>query len=121
MLYFEHKGETTTFGFQISYGGELNVIIPKGTEVLFKLKNGETLTLTTMNDAAPISQASPYGVVTFYTYIMELTGENVNRLAKMEVSDIRYPDGKGGFLDYEANRKWRRIIMEGAECMSEHL
>ena len=121
MLYFEHKGGNTTFGFQITYNGELNVIIPKGTEILFKLENDETVALTTANDAAPISQVSPYGVITFYTYVMELTEENVNKLAKIAISDIRYPDGKGGFIDYKSNRKWKRIIMKGAECMSEQL
>lgn len=121
MLFFEHKNGTTKFGFRIAYGGELNVVMPKGTKISFKLENGETISLTTIDDVAPISQVSSYGVATAYTYIMELNKEEVSKLANIKVTHIRYPDAKGGFIDYESNRKWTRVIMEGAECMLENL
>lgn len=120
MLYFERKEETITFSFQIHFSGKRKVVMPKGTKVLFKLENDETFLLTVKTDATPIIQADPNGIISIYMPVMDLQKEHVNHLSKTKVDHIRY-SYEGRFINYKGNRKWKRILMKGAECISEHL
>lgn len=124
MVYYEHQKGVSSLEMLFTYGGELNVTIPKGTELLFKLESGEILKLVTANDAIPKSQvvASQYSasVITYYSYLMQINKETMAKLAGSPVVLIRFPNGKGGQDDFIPKGRAKKIssaIVKGAQCM----
>ncbi len=124
MVYYEHKQGKSTLEMRFTYGGQLNVIMEKGTELIFKLENGDILKLLTVSDATPKAQvvASQYsaGVITYYSYVMAISKEDMAKLAGSKTILIRFPNGKGGQDDFIPKGRSKKIagaIQKGAQCM----
>ena len=103
------------------------MIVPKGTEIILKLENGEILKLATAYDASPKTDASSsmYSatIYTNYFYPIELTKDEVNKLATSKVVLIRYPDTQGGTRDFEPKgftKKLADVLQKGAQCIREN-
>lgn len=123
-VYFEHKKGILSLEMMFTYSGELNVVIPKGSELFYKLENGEIIKLITVNNAVPNSQIianqNSATVLTFYSYIMQITKQDLNKLANSKVVLIRFPNGKDGQQDFILKGRWKKIsgaILKGAVCM----
>lgn len=99
--------------------------VPKGSEVLLKLENGEVIELKTINDskstvASMTMSESDNLVYSTYFLKMEVTPEHLQKMAAYKVTDLRYPDLHGGsrsLSDKELRNKWQRLIMDGSKCM----
>lgn len=125
-LRFENKGtELTDFYTTFSYRGEQNVTVLKGSEVVFKLKNGKIITLTSIADATPQTRLiSETTIVSNYTYAFKITKEQINDLASDKIDFIRYPSMDGGTVDLDVKglgKIYASKITKGAQCMSENL
>jgi hypothetical protein len=125
-ILFELKNKILKFQIILNYDGELNVIVPKGTELLFKLANGETVKVITTVDAAPRTQVVQIEnrVQTQYAYISELTKETINSLSSSKVTFLRFPDTKGGSTDFDIGKNAKKLteaIFKGAACIKENL
>jgi len=126
-VYFEYKGSTIHLEMRFNYNGVYKVIVPKGTELIFKLENGEIIKLPTITDTPPKTDAatssSSMYIYTNYCYQMELTKEQVTKLADSKVILLRYPDGQGGTLDYTPKGLGKILtnaINKGANCIKEN-
>jgi hypothetical protein len=129
VIYYEYKAGITHLEMVFNYNGVLKVIVPKGTELLFKLENGEILKLVTIADAPPKTaraNQSQYYSTSFtsdYSYVMEVSKEDVGKLAASKVVLIRYPDTQGGTLDYSPKglgKKLADVLFKGANCLKEN-
>ena len=82
-LRYEYKyGEEVDFYTTFNYQGEQNVLIPKGSEIFFKLKDDSILKLHSAVDAVPQTKVSAYNVFTTYTFLFKLSHDQVKTLAK---------------------------------------
>ena len=122
MVYFECKGATVRLELTFDYSGELNVMVPLGSDLLFKLENGSKINKKTTVDASPKTKvvASAF-IQTDYTYIVELSKEEVEKMATAKVTMCRYPDTKGGYLDIPIKGKWQGALFDGAVCMQGNI
>jgi len=58
-----------------------------------------------------------------YSYLMELTKEEVFKIATSKVILVRYPDTQGGTLDYTPKGLGKIItnaLFKGANCLKEN-
>lgn len=124
VVYYELKNDTIRLEMVFNYNGECNVFIPKGTELLFKLENQEIIKLNTFMDAAPNTNVSGNTVITKYSYKMVISKEQIANLATSKIILLRYPDAKGGYLDYQFKgfgKILSNILLKGAECIKSNL
>jgi hypothetical protein len=115
-LNFELKKNICKFDLTICYMNKLEVIIPKGSELLLKLENGEILKFTTQADATPQSFVHNNNIFSDYIYSLSLTLEDINKLAETKVKMLRFPNAfAGGTTDTD---EYSKAIKKGAECIS---
>ncbi|MGH1338044.1 MAG: hypothetical protein ACRBFS_18125 [Aureispira sp.] len=124
-LRFQNKGTALTdFYTTFSYGGEQNVVIPKGSEIFFKLKNGKIIKLESITDTHPQTILSGDIILSRYTYAFQLTKEQMKDLASDKIVFMRYPSTDGGTLDYDVKglgKVYTSKITKGAKCLAERL
>jgi hypothetical protein len=126
VVYFEYKKGAGTLEMLFTYGGDIKQVVPKGTEVLFKLENKEIIKLTTASDTNPkvVPGVKPEDTVTDYSYVMTVTKEDATKFTTSPVVLVRYPDEKGGQMDWAPNGKQKKTmqaLMKGAECMKANM
>ena len=127
-LRYDYKGgEFVDFFATFSYSAERNVIIPKGSQIIFKLKTDEVITLKTIVDASPQSQvmASQYSASVFsrYTFAFKIDLKQLESIATSKIVFIRYPSTDGGSLDYDVKgggKYYAKEIKKGANCIFEN-
>ncbi len=120
-LMYEIKNGSATLTKEFVYAGMINIISPAGTELFFKLENGEILKLKTVKEVSPKMYAG-YGVTTGYTYQLGLTKDDLNKLAASPVMLIRIPKvNEAGYIDLEKKnyyvKKSKGPLMKGAACI----
>ena len=118
------EGQLTDFYTTFSYRGEQNVSVLKGSEIIFKLKNGDIIKLTSVDDANPQTRILETIIISNYTYHFKLTKEQIDQLASDKIALMRYPSLDGGSLDWEVKglgKIYASKITKGAQCLSENL
>jgi hypothetical protein len=122
---YESKQGTITLEMLFVYSGDLKIIVPQGSELSFKLENGDIIQQSTIIDASPKTDITSNAVIyTNYTYKIMLTKAEIEKLAGSKVILIRYPDAKGGVMDYEIKgfgKFFSKQLLKGASCIKEHL
>lgn len=124
-VYFENKAGKTKFEIMFSYAGSLNTLVPKGTEILMKLKSGDVLKLHTVSDAHPKLTAGIAGVFSGYTFETELEKVEINKLSLDKVVLIRFPDLKAGGTDLDpkapGGKGYFKAIMKSAKYLMKNI
>jgi hypothetical protein len=112
---FEFKNNVGNLTLGYLYNGKIETIIPAGTEVLFKLENGEILKFQIKSDAVPKYLTIPH-VVSKYHYSFLITNPDLEKIFKDKVDKIRLtdPSKPEGTVDTELFNKG---IRKGAECL----
>ncbi|TXH30842.1 MAG: hypothetical protein E6Q96_01185 [Cyclobacteriaceae bacterium] len=123
-LYFESSKGLIYFQFRAGEMGNFEYTIPKDSEVLIKLENGEVIKLLTSDDVRSSSSTTSTGGgnVVFSTYYVKafVSQKHLEQMAKFRITDLRYPDLNGGVKQYdnkELRNKFEKFLMEGAQCM----
>lgn len=120
-IYYEKKSGEVKLELDLDYSGELNVKVPAGEQIQIKFDNDEILKLTTVNDAMPKTQVSGLTIITTYTYMFKLDQATIETLSKNRAVLIRYPNTKGGYIDYVVKgalgAKYVKNLQKGANCM----
>jgi hypothetical protein len=98
-VYLESKNDQIKFSLMWWFSGALNETVPKGSEVIFKLENGEIIKLNTVSDADPKRNANQVGVFSAYTYEFIIDKAQLNKFASSKSVLIRLPDVKSGSSD----------------------
>ncbi len=125
LVYFENKGGKLKMEMVFTYAGGIDVTMAKGAEVLYKLENDQTIKLVTVNESMPkriITQASTQ-LTTNYSYVFDITADELKKFAASKVVFVRFPDTKGGTTDFEGKngKGLVKAIMKGAGCIVENL
>jgi len=120
-IYFESKNDSLLFEIRCNYKGNIKVAIPEGSEIFFKLKDGEIIKLKTIEEAIPKSHAyaTQYsaGVYSTCQFKMRPTKEVLKKLSAAKLALIRYPNPDGGHLDQEISFLSAKVLMKGANCI----
>lgn len=117
------KNGVVTLTKDFIYTGAINLVAPAGSEVFFKLENGEIIKLKTNSDAGPKMYPSAYGVTTGYTFVMNVSKADLNKFAASPLVLIRIPKVNAeGFMDLDKKdryvKKSKDALMKGAACIS---
>jgi len=140
VVYYEIKNEVVKFEIIFNYWGERNYIFEDNKDFLFKLKNGKTIVLKSTNESHPkveqISTTSqgPFPTIggfsssesfTAYSFIFNLTKDEVIEFSNSDVTIIRIPEtGSDEFSDLEAKGRTKRktkAIKKGAKCILSYI
>ena len=124
-LYYESRNGKIILEIKFGEIGAIEYTIPKGSEVLFKLENGDIIKATTIADirsGVSTSTIDANNSVTFSMYYlrMEITAEQLRQFAKFKVVNMRIPDLHGSILTLgtkELRNKFERFLFEGAACL----
>jgi hypothetical protein len=128
-LFFESINGKSTVELRAGEIGGVEAVIPKGSEVLFKLDNGEVIKLTTLLDSKSAIISTTIDTdnnVTSSVYFlkMSISTDQLKQFAKAKVSSIKLPDLHGGFQIYgtkELRNRFERFLFEGAKCLTDGL
>lgn len=118
------EGENIQCFWPINYRGQQHVAFKKGAEFIFKLENGEIVTLKTINEPKPQTLVGSYQVVSKYDFVLEMTKEQVAKLASSPIVFSRTPTPTGEQRDDKElwqNKRLQKIYMKTFECMQGHL
>lgn len=126
-LFYESRGGKITLEIKFGEIGAIEHTIPQGSEVLFKLDNGDIIKTSTMlevRSAVSTSTIDADNSMTFSMYYlkMEITAEQLKQFSKFRVTNMRIPDLHGGFVTYgtkELRNKFERFLFEGAVCLMD--
>ena len=121
---YEEGSDVIKVHWPIGYNLEQNTSFSKGAELVLKLQNGEIIKLYSINEAMPETSASIYGIVTRYTFIYDLTKEQLAKLASSPIVFSRYQTPTGGTKD-EGPEVWgkrvQKIFSKLAQCIHDKI
>jgi len=140
-VFFQLKEGNILFEIIFNYWGERNHEFEKNKEVLFKLVDGSTISMTTIRKAIPkieqINSSTIYpgfggGVpisnsekFTAYSFAFLLSNTELSELSKSSIELIRIPDtDEGSFIDLKAKKRTKKkikAIRKGAICIKSHI
>lgn len=124
-VYLVNKGGKTKFEVQWSYPGSFSAVISKGAEIMFKMKDGEIIKLTTVSDAQPKLGAGYGGVFTSYVFETELEKVTLNKFSLVKIEMLRVPDMKAGSTDLDKKMPFGKVyfkfIMKGAKYLMKNI
>ncbi|MBL7903346.1 MAG: hypothetical protein JNK73_15210 [Bacteroidia bacterium] len=111
------------------YIGDVSVKVPTGTEFIFKLENGELITLKTITETigkGSVDQTVVGGIITTFNFTFELTKEQVNKFAASPIIFIRRPKvSEGGTEDLDKKdrhvKKSKDSMQKGAACIITYM
>jgi hypothetical protein len=123
-VHYECKQKTTSLEILFTYKGKYSNIISKDSQISLKLENNTIISKTIIADVVPEDLKINNLNFTNYTLKINLSKEDIERLASSPVTFIRYPNPEGGSLDLEikglAKSNGKHILL-GATCVLEHL
>ncbi|MFI0430678.1 hypothetical protein [Mariniflexile sp. HMF6888] len=140
-VYFQVIDKKIEFEIIFSYRGERNTEFKEGTEILFKLENGNILNLKTIRKSIPKIElinysSNPFGYgmgmsmsksqnFSTYSFAFSLSKTQLNQFSESEIELIRVPDtDEGKSYDLEAKgetKKKIKAIKKGATCMNSSI
>jgi hypothetical protein len=108
------------------YEGVLQGKVPAGTEIIFKLEDGEIVVLKTISDVVGTPEVADLQMRTQFDLIFELTKEQVHKLSKSPIVLIRRPklvaEGTEDLGEKDLYlKRTRSAIQKGASCMITHM
>lgn len=137
-VFYELKNDVIRFEVIFNYSGDRNYIFGKNLDFYFKLENGKSIVLKSVNESHPTVEQfnstiySPMqgGVVssksfTAYSFTFNLTKKEVLDFSNSKITIIRVPETGGeGFIDIKAKGRTKnktKAIKKGATCVLEHI
>lgn len=121
-IIFSLKNNEIWLRYQLQFDGNFIAEIPKGSTISFLLENGNIVELSSAYNASPITitgsaQSMTSYIVTEYFVTMKLTKEQLEALARSPMKYVRYPDLNGGYISDNKSKRWRKKLIEGAQCI----
>jgi hypothetical protein len=119
-LYLGLIDETVRVELYNEYYGSFIKTIPKGSEVLLKLENGEIIKSSLIEDSSPITVGTDVSSTSRYFYVIELNRDIISKILTSPIVLIRYPSPAGGTEDFGAkdvHKKYLKAISSGVTCI----
>ena len=119
---FHQADGATSIKLSIAMMGEFNQPFEQGTRLLLKLENGKVLTLTTVNNANPVTQALNGGSGTinvFTTYMLSFkpAKEDLTALSQSTITDLKVDIPDRTIVSPKVVKKQMEQIMNVSGCL----
>jgi hypothetical protein len=109
-------GNTYYIGNLLNVSGNVREMIKKGETVVFKLSNGEIVTLYAQDDFLPVQQATQNGVYTQFTSKYNIDAETLQKMAENMPTFIRL-NAESKVYEKEIPAKLGKQISQAAKCI----
>ncbi|UNY97254.1 hypothetical protein MQE36_09100 [Zhouia spongiae] len=120
---YNHTSREIKLNFTVDYKGRLNEYMEKGSKIMFKLADGTILEFVSDREIAPVSEVHNQ-VYTYYTFIFNVSEQDLRKLASSKVVHMQKPDMKGGTVNINVKKNgtnfWR-FFSAGAKCIVKNL
>jgi len=128
-VYYELSGDSLSLSLGFWYGGQSDIVLPQGTELLISLENGEILSLKTIEKTEPVVTGiadQNYGrILTIYTMKFSLDIETLNIFAAEKLTYLRFQHPTIGNFDTDLNensdKEFGKAITKGAKCILKQM
>lgn len=105
---------------QVQEFGALTQTVEAGAPLMALLSDGTKLELVTSEEAPGRTSVTVGGVLTLYTYVMELTPEQLESLSTNSLVALRVPViGQRTTVDWQPSKKGQKRLQELASCLSQ--
>lgn len=115
-LFLEKTEEVYSFRLEFTYGGALQQVIVKGTEVLLKLNSGPVIKLYTVEDHMPSKQATTTMIYSYVVMKCAISKEEITQLSTSELTLLRVTVA-GQEVTFEVKEKNGKKIKTSAGCI----
>ena len=118
-LGFNRVGNTYYIGMYINLNGNLRDVITPDNTLVFKLANGEIITLHANDNFYPTAQvnANQNGVVSRYDAKYDISAEDMQKLASSPIVYVKMGIGGARNYDSEFNAKKGEEFQNCAKCI----
>lgn len=110
------NGNQYSVGMLINLNGNVRDIITPENTIIFKLENGEIITVKANQDYVPTAQATEYGIVSIYNSRYTISKEDLQKMASSPVIYIRISIGLQTY-DESLVAKKGKSFQEQASCI----
>ena len=101
----------------IVVGGDVRDVITPENTIIFKLANGEIITLNAKEKALPVAQIMQDKVVSSYTAVYEISEEDLRKIAASPLVYVRMGIGANRSFDSEFKEKKGAEFQSKAKCL----
>jgi hypothetical protein len=113
---FNRKGDNYHLGMVISYRLSTREFIQKGDPIIFKLSNGEVVTVYSLDEYSPVAQANQGVIFSMYNGRYGIDAATIQKLAESPPTFVRMNIGSMVF-EKEIAAKNGKEISQAAACI----
>jgi hypothetical protein len=113
---FNKLGDTYHLGMYIRLNGNIREFIRKGDPLIFKLSNGEVVTLNSSDEFLPAAQATENGIVTVYQGKYDIDVPTLQKIAANSPTYVRM-NIESRVYEKEISAKDGKKITHAATCI----
>ena len=99
------NGNHYFFGMLIYINGNVRDIVTPENTIIFKLENGEIITVNANQDYVPTAQATEYGIVSMYNVRYNISKDDLKKIAYSPLTYIRAGIGMQTYDENIATKK----------------
>ena len=117
--YFSYIRNGSDYKFKVEVGdyGELNITIPKGSELVMRAGNGEVILMQSVESATP-EVIDDFGKkITRYDITFQMTEQDMRHILESGIVFIRIKEMKNTFSDQQIPDAVVQISKDNAECI----
>ncbi|MEO9870811.1 hypothetical protein [Ekhidna sp.] len=117
--YFSYIRNGSDFKFQVEVGdyGELDTVIPKGSELVMRAGNGEVIRMNAIESSSPEIIKDFGSKITRYDITYQMSEQNMKDITESGIVFIRIKDMKNTFSDQKIPEAVVQISIDNAECI----
>ena len=117
--YFSYIRNGSDFKFRIEVGdyGELDTVIPKGSELIMRAGNGAVIRMQSIESATPKVVDDFGSKISSYDITFQMTEQDMNDITESGVVFLRLKEMKNTFSDQEVPEAVVEISKANAECI----
>jgi len=113
---FNKLGDTYHLGMFIRLNGNIREIIQKGDPIVFKLSNGEVVTISALEEFLPAAQATQNGIITVYQGKYDIDAATIQKMAENPPTFVRM-NIESKVYEKEISAKAGKQIAQAAACI----
>ena len=113
---FNRSGDDYYLGMVIYFYGNFRENIRKGDPIIFKLSNGEVITITSQDEVVPAAQATASGIITMYQGKYDIDAATIQKMAENPPTFVRM-SRESKVFEKEINSKTGKQISQAAACI----
>ena len=110
------NGNQYSIGMLVQFDGNLRDIITPENTIIFKLENGEIITVNANQNYVPTAQATQFGIVSMYNARYNITKDDLKKIASSSLIYIRIGIGLQTYDESIPSKKGKSFL-DQANCI----